>query len=237
MTLKTIGFDLFGTLLQVQGDHSACLSNLHNKLSQYRINIPAIQFLKTYQNIHKKYRTVRLDSNIEVSNQVELCEILKQFNFIYDTNSKPVTEAIKAYFSPWSVTIAKNVNRVLQDIKKQYTTGVITNFTDTTFVYQCLKKFNLLNKLDSVVISAEIGWRKPNRKIFDEFLQLTKSKAEETLFVGDDVNCDIRGAQNLGFTTALLLNNKDEIHTNGIQPDFTIASMDKLIDVIKSLNG
>lgn len=233
MTLTTIGFDLFGTLLHVQGDHSSCLSNLQQKLSQYSINIPMNQFLDAYHKIHKKNRMVRYDSNIEISNQAELCEILKQFNILFDTNSKPVIEAIKAYFSSWCVTAIDNAERVLQDLHMQCTTGLITNFTDTTFVYKCLHDFNLFNELDSVIISAELGWRKPNRKIFDEFLQSTKSKADETLFVGDDINCDIAGAKNVGFATALVLSKKDQIDPIIIQPDYIIDSVSELPEVIR----
>jgi putative hydrolase of the HAD superfamily len=195
------------------------------------------QFLDAYHQIHKKNRAARYDSNIEISNQAELCEILKQFNILFDTNSKPVIEAVKAYFSSWRVTATKNVEQVLQDLHVQCTTGLITNFTDTTFVYKCLNDFNLFNKLDSIIISAEIGWRKPNKKIFDEFLQSTKSKVQETLFVGDDINCDIAGAKNLGLTTALIHGNKDQIDLNNTKPDYIIGSVDELPEVIRLLKS
>ena len=47
----------------------------------------------------------------------------------------------------------------------------------------------------SVVVSAEEGWRKPHRSLFEKALRELASVPEEAVFVGDSPTHDIAGAQ------------------------------------------
>jgi putative hydrolase of the HAD superfamily len=53
-----------------------------------------------------------------------------------------------------------------------------------------------------VIISSEVGWRKPAPTFFDIVCQQTNCRPEEILFVGDDLINDIHGAKQAGMATA-----------------------------------
>lgn len=59
-----------------------------------------------------------------------------------------------------------------------------------------------LQGISSVIISSEVGWRKPAPTFFDIVCQQTNCRPEEILFVGDDLINDIHGAKQAGMTTA-----------------------------------
>ena len=56
----------------------------------------------------------------------------------------------------------------------------------------------------SLVISSEVGARKPGRQFYDAVLERLGHKASETLFVGDDLVNDVRMPRELGFDAVLI---------------------------------
>lgn len=233
MKLKAIGFDLFGTLLQAKGDQATCLKNMHDSLCERGITISMDEFLETYREVHADYRAIRRGINREFSNRMELSEVLRRFGYHVDVDSSPIPEAVSAYFSGWEVTVLEGVEATLQSLRGGFRTGIVTNFTDPAFIYKSLKDLNLLGLSDRVVVSAEVGWRKPNPVIFNTFLRLIEAGADEALFVGDDANDDVAGAKAVGMKTVLVAGesyNREARYV--VQPDFIISHMKQLSAVV-----
>jgi HAD superfamily hydrolase (TIGR01549 family) len=76
--------------------------------------------------------------------------------------------------------------------------GVCSNFTHTPTAQAVLARAGLLPLLDAVVISDEVGFRKPRPEIFRSALAGVGTRAEETLHVGDNLSADVGGATALG---------------------------------------
>ncbi len=74
--------------------------------------------------------------------------------------------------------------------------GLASNFDARLHSVQA--GFPALNVLHHVVVSAEIGWRKPSPHFFAELTRRTNLLAEEILLVGDDPYNDVAGAQAAG---------------------------------------
>ena len=82
--------------------------------------------------------------------------------------------------------------------------GLVSN----TFVAGAIhdRHLDLLGLLDLLpirVYSSDIGYRKPDRRIFQSAIDRLGVSAAETLFVGDLVKTDIVGAHRMGMKTAL----------------------------------
>jgi HAD superfamily hydrolase (TIGR01509 family) len=67
-----------------------------------------------------------------------------------------------------------------------------------------LTRHGLLDKVDATVFCMDVGWRKPHRAPFDRALSLLEVAPADALFVGDDHQWDIVGAQNAGLRPVLL---------------------------------
>jgi putative hydrolase of the HAD superfamily len=67
-----------------------------------------------------------------------------------------------------------------------------------------LNRWGLLDNVDEVAFCVDVGWRKPQREVFDYALERLGVLASRALFVGDDAKWDIEGARRAGLMPVLL---------------------------------
>ena len=68
-----------------------------------------------------------------------------------------------------------------------------------------LGRTGLTAEVDIVVTSAQVGFRMPRPRIYQQTLRLAGFSAEETVFVGDSLRADVLGPQRVGIRSILLL--------------------------------
>ncbi|APJ04776.1 YjjG family noncanonical pyrimidine nucleotidase [Silvanigrella aquatica] len=110
--------------------------------------------------------------------------------------------------------------------------GIITNgYSDVQ--KKRLMKSELHPFLDTITISEDTGFRKPQPQIFElalnQFKEIPKNKV---LMVGDNIVADIQGAQQFGFDTCWF-NKRGGKLKNDIEPTYCIS---ELIHIKKILN-
>lgn len=78
--------------------------------------------------------------------------------------------------------------------------GIITN---GTFPFQLhnFRALGVAEHFDAVLVSEQEGMRKPDPEIFQRALSRLGVTAAEAVFVGDNPEADIRGAQSVGMAT------------------------------------
>jgi putative hydrolase of the HAD superfamily len=81
--------------------------------------------------------------------------------------------------------------------------GLASNY-DTRLRSVIAGRPELARLRDHVLISSELGIRKPGRGFFDAVIQASGCPASEILFVGDDVENDYEGAMGAGLHAVLL---------------------------------
>jgi len=79
--------------------------------------------------------------------------------------------------------------------------GIKTAIVSNNLVEEQMEKLHhceLLNLLDSITISEEAGFSKPDARIFQIAIDRLESKPEESIMIGDSWENDIIGAQSIG---------------------------------------
>lgn len=74
--------------------------------------------------------------------------------------------------------------------------AVVSNFD--TRLRKLLKDLNVLDLFDAVIISSEVGYEKPDGKIFRAALDRISVEASKAVHVGDDKKADKEGANAVG---------------------------------------
>jgi putative hydrolase of the HAD superfamily len=204
--MKAVGFDLVGTLCSAGTREDDCVRELCLELSRGAVSVPCQEFLQAYNRAALEYLEIRKTTHREVSNRVWIAEALETLGMNLEKDDEVVRRAVDAYFRPYvaRIHVPKYVAPILSDIRRSFKIGLITNFTHAPAVRDILQKNDLAKSFDSIVISDEVGWRKPHPNIFQKFLDDVSVDPLETFFVGDDLRYDITGAKTIGMRTILL---------------------------------
>ncbi|MBB5033191.1 HAD-IA family hydrolase [Prosthecobacter vanneervenii] len=84
----------------------------------------------------------------------------------------------------------------LEDLARDHRLLVLSNFDRR--LHSILGGHDLLRFFDGVVISSEVGAAKPHARMFETALEAAGCQPGQALHIGDDVRCDLGGAQSCG---------------------------------------
>jgi putative hydrolase of the HAD superfamily len=96
-----------------------------------------------------------------------------------------------------------DVEPALHDLRERGTTVVIASNWDCSLP-EWLRRAGILDLVDDVVTSAEVGAAKPSPRVFERALGIAGVEPGEALHVGDKVDNDIEGAAAAGIRGVLL---------------------------------
>ncbi len=90
--------------------------------------------------------------------------------------------------------------------------GLVSNITlMPELLHKDLEAMGLAPLLGGVAFSSEVGWRKPDPRIFANILDQLHGRGSETVFVGDRLYDDIGGAKQCGMRAVLTVEFRNEL--------------------------
>jgi HAD superfamily hydrolase (TIGR01549 family) len=151
---------------------------------------------------------------VEVTNSVWISDALNCLGFKTSPEDARLKTAVNVFFQDYlgSLELKHCARRTLVRLSKRYKFGLISNFTYAPVIYAALRKLGVNRFFSAVLVSEDVGWRKPNRKIFQEALRRLGVNAEEAVYVGDSPLEDVGGAASADMRTVFssqLYNLKD----------------------------
>jgi len=249
MRLKAVVFDMGDTLLLTdRWDYDKSLRRLFRSLQRDNLVVSVLfeDFKKIYFEVRNKMYRETEQSLEEVDFRFRVVETLKEFNHTLNHDSVVVAKAVEGFVDAFieDARVAEGGLSMLADLREQYKLGMVSNFAYAPGLRRALQGFRLAPFFDVIVISGEVGLRKPHQRIFEEALAALAVRASEAIFVGDSLKADIYGAKESGFQTVLVENiglRKNPFAIPGeldpfpVQPDFTIPNLASLPEVLSAL--
>ena len=103
--------------------------------------------------------------------------------------------------------------------------------------WEKLIRLGLQHFFDSVIITDEVGIKKPSPGLYKLAARKIGAKPEECIMVGDRLDTDIEGAKRAGMKTVRILQGKykNQKVTNKNKPDYTIRNLSSLLNIIQTL--
>ncbi len=238
MTIKGVAFDLGSTLIEFHGEWMDVLkqqaSNLTDYLIDHGISIDHDTFTKRHREIVDQFYTRGQQDWIEFTAEHTLRLALNEFNHP-EVSDELITGALSAAFAhgeslwqPFSDTY-----RTLDELKARgYKLGIISNARDAANVNRLIDNAQLRPWFDPILISADVGVRKPNPRIFKVLLDKWQLSSDEVVMVGDMLGADILGAHNANmrgiWATMQADRAANDAHSDTIVPD---AKIDALMEL------
>jgi HAD superfamily hydrolase (TIGR01549 family) len=122
---------------------------------------------------------------------------------------------------------------LLRSLKKRHRLAVVSNFDYTPMAWHVLEREGVADLFETVVVSDEVGWRKPSPVIFELALQRMGTAPGDALFVGDRADIDVAGAQGVGMAAAWI-NRDGSSLPEGLQaPEFEIRDLAELERILR----
>lgn len=120
--------------------------------------------------------------------------------------------------------------------------GIISNIISSTWVPELVKTYGIAPYMAAVVLSEDVGIRKPDPEIFRIASRQVGIPLTEMAYVGDTLSRDVLGARNASLPLVIQIQNpltafrdQDYLHTN-IHPDYLISELSEIPDIITKKN-
>lgn len=243
--IKLIGFDLDDCLFDSTGlsDRARikgidAMINLGLKLDKQ----DAVQILKEIVKEYGSNSSKHYNYFIRRLNHID-----DNLNYIsYNERYKFIAAAVMAYHEEKvkSIKLYDDVEECLKKIKKlSIKTSIITDGIPIK-QYEKILRLNLDKLIDLVIISDEIGIKKPNPELFNFWLKKFAVKGKEAIYIGDRIDKDIVPA-NINNIYSIYLHRagkydfySSDLKVKGnLKPDYEISNLNELLEVIEEINS
>jgi len=197
--VKDVFFDLDHTLWDFDKNSMLAFKRVFKK---FKINIEFDTFLKIYEPINfeywKKYREDKVSK--ENLRRGRLIDSFNFFDLIYTTEK--IDKIADAYIQelPFDNHLFEGALEILDYLTLKYKLHIITNGFEEV-QHKKLKNSGIVHYFSTVTTSEEVGVKKPNSKVFLTALKKANSLPEESVMIGDSLEADILGANNIGMQT------------------------------------
>ena len=121
---------------------------------------------------------------------------------------------------------------LLRRLARDYRLAVVSNFDYTPTARRILDAAGVTELFGTIIVSDEIGWRKPKALIFEEACRRLGIEPGQALFVGDRADIDVVGAQAAGMRVAWINRAGDALPSGISPPDFDIRDLAELEGIL-----
>lgn len=141
------------------------------------------------------------------TNQKSVSEVISSVVFKFTDNKEleeGVLDLIKNYKNVYYLN--EGLIKLIKDLKNRgYKTALLSN--NSIKLRQRLVEDGILDLFNEIIISAEVGYQKPQPEIFDILFKKLEVKPDEVIFI-DDSERSLEGADIIGYNPILFKDNK-----------------------------
>jgi HAD superfamily hydrolase (TIGR01549 family) len=120
---------------------------------------------------------------------------------------------------------------LVKALSRRFKVGVVSNGLPDV-QYRKLETIGLRDIFSCIVLSEEIGIRKPDPRIFNHAAGLLRVTLSECLYVGDSYTNDIIGAKAVGMSTCWLCRAQSHPEDISINADHVVSNMKEVIQIL-----
>ncbi len=247
MTYRAVLFDLFDTLvafdrnrlpeLHVNGKvMRSTAGKLHEAFSPFAPRIELGEFVNGLMWSWQEAERVRNENHREVAAPERLGMLVRHLGL--DPATLP-TEAMSLLLTTHMRELSKAIvfpphhGPLLRAMRERYRLAVVSNFDYTPTARGVLEREGIADLFETILVSDEVGWRKPKPLIFETALGRLGLGASEALFVGDRIDIDVAGAQGVGMGSAWINPEGSPLPPDVAPPDYEIRDLAELGPILR----
>ncbi len=199
--IKAIGFDLFNTLITAElGALDEAVIRLIRSLRESGLALEEGAFKQAHREAALRFVKETRQDGRETHNRFWISAALETQGYNVPPDDARIAGAVDAYFSPFfeHCHLIPGTTEMLGSLKDQYRLGLLSNFTHGPADMEIIDGLGLTPFFDVVLISGDLGYRKPHPFVFRRLIDQLGVKKNQILYIGDDPEPDISGARQAG---------------------------------------
>lgn len=205
--IDTIYFDNWNTLVQAPDlmRRGGSTERFHGYLASRGVDVPYGLLVEAYRPIARSLaQEADADGYRELDYEKRIERVFAELGL--EDAGGLANGAWRAYLDEWprQTEFFPETPGMLDSLMGRYKLGVITNYMDGHTCQLVFDKLGYREIFDSLVVSAEVGYRKPAGVIFEQALRETGSRPENCVMVGDNYEADVVGANDMGMYSVLV---------------------------------
>ena len=235
--IKAVTFDLWNTLLENKDFTEPRINSLRRALEEEGVNLPDSKLLKAYETASEYYRREWEHNHTHLSVERRVEHILTGLGIPFTVDLKQsIMGSFRNAYVVDPPALKEGVEETLEVLNGEYRMGIIsdTGVTPGSIIRDHLEGHEVLHYFKSMVFSDEVGYCKPDPKVFEKALNELEVRPEEAVHVGDLLRTDVAGAKGVGMK-AVLVDDSGEHPHGECSPDFVIKRLPELLDVIEKM--
>jgi putative hydrolase of the HAD superfamily len=231
--MKVVLFDLGHTLINYhnewRGPERKAVGNVAKMVCQVTDHCEENDVQAYLLDLLDQGRKRKIAEQIEIPLPEVLNDCYARFGC--DGDDGLVLEGMEAFYAVLleERELVPGAKEMLEDIRARgYSIGLISDVAwglTSDYPMRDMKHFGLDEYFDDFVFSTDVGIRKPNPRIFKLALFNIGAKAEEAIYVGNNLQADIQGALGVGMTAVLKRSDFYE-HDDRIIPSAKVSTWD-----------
>ena len=246
MTIRGLLFDINGTVSDILTNEGCddLYRTLSNLLDYQGIALSPEEIKRLYFDLNKQQRRNSPEEYPEF-------DVVTLFRDIVEQHASAYTRVLPKKKRELLPVMLAEVFRAASRFKLQLYPGVVEALAQLRWKYRLaavsdgqslwaipeLRSVGLAGYFNPVIVSSDLGFRKPDQRIFEAALTELELLPSEVIFIGNDMYRDVYGAQRLGMKTVFFRSNQGEQRPTGAEPDYIIYHFAELPEAIRFLTA
>ncbi len=248
MPIRAVVFDLFDTLvdLSMEGlprtavrgrEFPSTVGPLHEAVLDHS-ELSLDDFATVLFEVDREHRVSRYE-NFREFPTIERFEIVcEKLGLSHPGLPRALTEVHMGLLRDCA-SLPAHHPEVLGELHRHVPLALCSNFSDSATALGLLDEYGISSHLDAVVISEDVGVRKPASAIFEVVLDRLGVDAAETLHVGDNLEADVGGGAGAGMRTGWLKRRvkspRDHLASyEGSPPTYEMEDISEIVELLEA---
>jgi FMN phosphatase YigB (HAD superfamily) len=249
MKYNTLIFDAFDTVVHINRDK---LPTCHIDGKPVQTTSPAIHevycshfgrldfeaFYRAFSQSFEQVNEIRRTECREIRNQERMRILVRLLGHEADAVPWEILDSLtKTHMGQLSESfeVREETIEVLEWAKNRFRRAMISNFDYSPALHDALERFGIRSAFETVIVSDEVGWRKPHRIIFDHALDRLGIAAGDALFIGDQLYVDVYGAVNSGIDVVWIETERQDWLKPGLpEPTYKVRSIAEIMKILEA---
>ena len=210
---KVILFDVYQTLIDIdindenkKRNQANAWENLVKSLAEYGVKIQSAELIELNKKQQGEFY-IGKDKKIQHHNFCKILGKILRESFGIELPEEKICSLIYEYhkIARGYAYLYPNVAETLAKLKERYILSV-ASYTQGCFTKSELIELGIDKYFSYFVYTSDIGFHKASPKFYEQCLEITETKAESCVMVGDNYDVDILIPQKLGLKTVWVKN-------------------------------